>query len=692
MFRLLYKTLLVSIISGSMSTMNMMAFAQSGSNMQKAQTPQGLSRDSNGVYKKTDSHKFEKVDDPDMLASITMLATGFIAARLMIKYKPVTTDMMIAATAGALFIAGEVMSNMDFKKKMDDKTIEVTKSSDGKIDQAQIDRLNDLKQSYEEAKKTTNTKRTMQLAAATAFAGAAALAGYMNWEEYSAVTACMTAAKASLACPVAGPMVIEGMEVLNTIRQTPGPTRINGVSANTAKINVETALTSLGPACSSVVPASSVLVAAGAATMTACKSALAIESINQTIKMTPPGLDDIGAIDNFNKFFNKHLYTEIEHKKKISSSFLKTIASVMNVVFPRAEANWLPLLGLTSGALVGVFGAEYLGLATETDFFMLSPFNRVIAWGTLATLSYLAASASEDQMNKIDGNIKRIDQILTEMNALQNGIKTNTIQEQQIRMAGFNANNTTDIQINPNASVKTDCVGSSGNSNCKTLTDQLKAMPGFSDLPDSFKGIATQSAKLGDGLSGTNVISGSTLSAASNLANQNHAISKLLKNVQTKLNDQLAANGKPKVDFDKEEKKLLDRLNGVTEKSLKSKGMSAGAFLASTGMSPISHSGAKPAIAAAVASKKSSPTSLGGGSAGPGPAKKDKAFDFDFKESTGDANFAAGGGADSAKDVKYDIGQNDINTDKSESIFQMISNRYLKSGYPKLLEEIPVKN
>lgn len=698
MLRLLYKTLLISVMSGSLSIMNVTAYAQesgttNSSNMQKAKAPEGMTRDSHGVYKKTDTMKFGKIEDIDMISSITMLATGFIAARLFMKYKPVTTDMTVAAIGGAAFIAGEVMSNMAFKKKMDDATVAITKSSDGAKDQAQIDRLNDLKKSYEEAKKTTGTKKTMQLAAAAAFTGAAAIAGYLNYQEYVAFGDCMTDASAASTalCGIPAANLVKLMPLLNAARKKPGPTPVNGVSVNSIKKSIHSDIAALPAACAaSSVETEGASVTAGAKAVTSCEAALAIETINQTIKMNPSSPADYVSSVQFQKLFPNEMIRKQSVPKEFNiSPVMISMEKIANIFFPRAEAGWLPLLGLASGALVAVFGATYLGLATETDFFMLSPFNRIIAWGTLGALSFLASKSSQNQMDKIDENIKKIDKILAEMNALQAGIKSNNVSEQQIKLAGFNPNISTDLQINPNAKVKTECIGDSDSSGCKSLSGQIANMPGFANLPDSFKTIASQSAKVGDGLSGTNVISGSTLSSAATLGNNANAINKLNRTMQTKLNDLLSKSGKPKIDFEKEEKNLLNRLNNATAKALSGQGMSASGFLASTGVSAISSSadGAKALTAAGKKIKDAGAGSAAGSSA----PKKEKEFELDFKEAdTGDAGMVAA--AAPGKEAQYDIGQNDINTNSGESIFQMISNRYFKSGYPKLLEEdVPVK-
>ncbi|MDD4974332.1 MAG: hypothetical protein PHY93_08260 [Bacteriovorax sp.] len=704
MLKLLYKTLLISVMSSSLMTMNMAAFAQTAPTAQMSQSEDsGLTRDSNGVLKKTESHKFDGVKSADMLASITMLATGTIAGRMAAKYRPMTTDVMIAAVGGLAFIAGEVLSNIKFKKTIDDMSVEITKTNDGKMDQAQIDRLQDLKKSYVEAKKTTGTKKMLQLAAATAFAGAGALAAYMAYQEYSLFATCMGDIKTNSAavklCPeaVATPALSavcekcgvsldafgEQMDAINSARKFPGPSLIENGQVTPMQAAAKTTLAAI---CKE--PSASSAAAIGIVTP-ACTAALTIQSLDQIFTYKPSAL---GA-DNGNSLLNKILFgsqvPKISYEFRQSrelSGFEKISDQVLNLFLPKADASWIPLLGLGASAAVSYFLISGV-LATAVDMQMFVPFNRAIAFAALGGLSLLASQASQRQMDKLDANIAKIDQILKDLDALQNGIKANNVNEQQIKLATLQANQTADLEMTPNPATKTDCATSMGSSNCTPLANQLASMPGFADLPDSFKSIASQSAKVGDGLSGTNSISGSTLTAASSLAGKQNAVGKLLANTQKKLNDQLASMGKPKIDFAKEQNNFLKRLNAQTAKGLNSGGMSAGGFLSSIGGSPLSGSQEASKVADKGSSQKS-PAS--GGLTGGASAVKDKGFDLDFKEAgAGEGTLAAGGAPQ--QEGKFDIGSNDINTNSGESIFQLISNRYIKSGYPKLLDEIPVK-
>ncbi|MBY0414636.1 MAG: hypothetical protein K2Q18_10740 [Bdellovibrionales bacterium] len=150
MLKYFYKTFLIAVISGSLTMIH--------PNIVMAQTSTSVTDSSGGITTKT-SYDLEKVKSSDMIASIAMLAGGFITARMLVSYKSLTTDVMIAAAAGVAFVAGEVLSNVKFKGTIDKMTVEVERKNDKTVNEEQLQRLQDLKKSYEEAKSATQTKR-----------------------------------------------------------------------------------------------------------------------------------------------------------------------------------------------------------------------------------------------------------------------------------------------------------------------------------------------------------------------------------------------------------------------------------------------------------------------------------------------------------------------------------------------------
>ncbi len=703
MFQLLYKTLLISVISGSLSIMNMLAFAQDTASTATTQaSATGYTRDSNGVFSKTENHNFQgtKAGEDNALHTITMLAVGFIGTRLLM-YKKWTTDMSIAAAGSAAYIAAEIVNVMNLKNQIEDMNVQVTKKSNGQIDQAQIDTLQKLKESYEKVKESLKTRKTLQIAAAVIFTGAAGMAAYARLDEDGQLASCqagITNATASLstcaASPTDGPLCSACQASLAHL----------ATSLTTAKANSEIPGPSLAKATGSepVDKANAAQVATPCAGPTAeaikdsmvktsCSTYLVKKQINGAFGKSFVSANEKFVIPGLEKMFMAKISTHIEEKMSVASNYSQRslLQKMLDTILPRAEAGMLAMLGLGAGAATAFFAVQ-LKIDQIVDSYMFTPGGRIIAWGIMAGAAFLGAQASQSAIEDVDKHIADIDKILKDLNNLQKGIKSNNVNEQQIKLAALQANQQAALKLNSNAAVKTDCLTSSGSNNCTPLASQMKAMPGFADLPDSFKTVATQAASLGDGLSGTNSLSGSALTAAGALANNKNSIGRLAASVKSKLNDMLAKNGSPKIDYDKEESKLLGQMKIQTAKALSGSGMSAGSFLASTGVSAIDN--AKVAIAKIPSGKKS--VNLGGDVPKAAEAKKEKDLDFNFKETQaeGAARGEAGAAAAAAKekDLKYDIGENDINTNSGDSIFQVISNRYIKSGYPRLLEEIPL--
>lgn len=533
------------------------------------------------TVKTTEKFKFEKINEEDLLATITMLAVGVIAGKMAANCTPVTMDIGIAAAGGIAFVAGEIVSNIKMKAIIDEMTINVTMSSDGKQDEAQMARLKDLKKSYEEAKDAIETKIILQKAAAVAFAAAGIAAAYLAYQ------------------------------------QPP----------------VSVAICKTGRAASSSI-------------------------INQML---------------FGSQILKIAYAE---KTKKGSN------NILDFIFPKAQASWIPLLGLGAGALATFMLAKN-DLAALLDPLMNNPTSRGIVWAMLAGLSYAASTASEKILKQIEDNIKKIDSILNSMNHLAKvgsvGSRINNGTERTLPITTA-LKMKTSFPISKNGNITTDCATSSSTTNCQSLENKVAALPDFSTLPDSFRSLAGQSLRLGDSLSGTRALTGQARTSAANLAGKQNAVSKMLTNAKNKLNDKLTNSGKPKINFDKEQKDFLKKLNATTEKALRDGGSSAAGFLSSYGGMP-SSAGDESSMKEEVATKKSS-APIGGEIA---PAAKNKGLDLDFKEVTTDPVAAEEKGAEE----KFDIGTNDINTNAGESIFQVISNRYIRSGYPRLFDELP---
>ena len=709
MLKHLYKTSLISVLTWSLLSFN------SAIVLAQSETKATVTTDSKGVITSSKTHTFGKISDADMLSSIARLAAGVVAGRIIKNYgfsdRPLTADLVMAAAGGVAFVAGEVMSNVKFKGTIDEMTVEVVKKSDGTINEEQIQRLQDLKKSYEEAKKTTKTKKTLQLASAAAFAGAAATATYHAIVEAKLFTACMgsitTGSGALTTCPEAlssgpymGPRYKAECEMASSMitgyktqlgkveedRLSPGPS----LKEKTVVEGLQDSMKATEFCASSTFPGSVTPPTACGGVKSTCTTYATTQRMNQMYSTNPLQLG-MNSNDLLDQLLNKGNAQKITLEQ---GSFQKNFADrvwgfLSNALFPEAKASWLPMFGLTGSTLASFFLITG-ETAVQVDNFIFAPKNRAIAFGGLALVALNASRSSDNTIDKLDENIKKIDIILSDMHKLAKGVKTQNISAQNAAITTVNPGAVNVGSYSTNGTTKSQCMSNNSTENCASLADQLKSMPSLTNLPDSFKNIASQSVSMAEGLSGTTGISGSTLSTAEALGNKQNAIAKVLKNQQATL-EKLSGG---KLNFAKEQNKFLDGMRARVKKGLMKSGMTATGFMASIGASPIDSSSSKDDDKKLA---KGTPLSTGNvvNTAATGDAdteKEKEALKLEFKDETpvveGDTLYAAGG---SGK-PEYDMKTNEISGEYGPSLFEVISRRYIKSGYPKLLEEEPTES
>jgi hypothetical protein len=671
MIKHLYKTLIISILCGSLLSFQSTVVFAAGTN----------TTDRNGVITNTQSLKFNKLEDSDMLASLMMLGGGFITGRMIQSYRPITMDVTIAGAAGAAFIAGEIMSNLKFKGEIDEMTIEVQKKSDGTVNEEQIQRLQDLKKSYEEAKSTTEIKKMLQLASAAGFGLAAAAAIYLSMTEDKQILSCkaaMTATSNSLAgciasgstgnaeaaaCGVCKTAFDTFTTNLNTYQATRGIPKPSFFQDKSTKPIEDLTLAS-----SKTCIASGPVTGPASRTLSSVCGAAVLQMIAD---QTDANLKNLTPRAHMNAFLNSTVIASEYHEHmSIQENYMEKILSIF---FPKAEAGWLPLLGLSAG-VAAAFIPMTAATASEIDLLMYVPRNRAIAFGLFAATAYMATQASDNVIAKLDENIKKINGILNDLSKMAAGVKAQNLKQQQISIKTINSENQTLLPFSTNDSFKTECLDSNSTTNCKSISGILKSMPGFANLPDSFKDLASQTTTLGDNLSGVSGITGSALSGAEAIASKQNAVSKFVKIKQ-------------------EEEKFSEKMKAGIKMALQKSGMTASSMMASIGSTPINSTKQKADNTSLTTKTPATGNAIdiGGGS---GSADKDKSLDLNFKD-TSSENFAtvdSSGGTSGANAPQYEIDSNEINGQNGPSLFEVISSRYIKSGYPKLLEEEPVKN
>jgi hypothetical protein len=713
MLKLVYKIMLVSFLSGSLMLMD---FSFKGIQLQTVQA---------------ESVKTDGIDDNNLMATLTMTAVGLLASRLM-QYKT-TPDMMVAAAGGVAFIAGEIMATSKLKKVAKDLETEITRDSKGKVDNQQIELLEKLRKSYEEAKKTANTKKQLQTAAAAAFAAAGIMSYYFSATEMTAMTTCSTAVEVAIsagfstcitssAATCAGPQYAAcfppllaacqacataistnhaGRSAYFLDKEVPQPsmsgmaTILAGTKADEVQIAAltGTCLTlqskpmqaAVTASCPTVPVLTDTYMSAGEPTSLA--AGLASNSSHSGSRFLSSILNlNQGPIEIQNVFKNENLFQKIAE-----------------FIFPTANASLLSPMGIASSAAITFVLATSTSLAMELDMMLLSPKNRGIIFGVLAGMAYMAASATQGAIDKIDQNIKKIDRILNEMYGLKNGNgstnpdngKPKIMQNQNdnFKLSGLKAQGNESEDISGNSIGGTPCFTKEEKGKCSEFGEETLKSQEFASLPQQTQNEIRNYAKLAEGLNKKGVISGGTLDAAAKLGGQANALRANLAKLKKEADSKFVKNKKTKSIADTE-KNFLDKVNGAVTKNLKNSKMSAGQMMASFGSGSMYNSGGEKPDSSLAGSDSSNKViaapaidiGASSGVAAPDLGAGDQLADNSMSDEEKNAALAAAN-EHSPSIEDYDL-KNDISKDKDTSIFELISNRYQKSGYQRLFKRV----
>ena len=124
MLKIFYKSIVVSVLSGCLMLMNF-NYKTGEIKFFVMDTVQA------------ETLKTEGISDNNLMATLTMTSVGLLTSRLW--SCKLTPDMLVAAGAGAAFIAGEVIATLKLKKIMEDLEMEIQRDIKGDINKEQIE-------------------------------------------------------------------------------------------------------------------------------------------------------------------------------------------------------------------------------------------------------------------------------------------------------------------------------------------------------------------------------------------------------------------------------------------------------------------------------------------------------------------------------------------------------------------------
>lgn len=550
-----------------------------------SQTEQEKIDEANGTKEastqKTGADK--NIDDENMLLNLTALAAAFVTTTMIVQCTPIGTDMYAAAGAGALWIVGETMAAMKFKKAMSklDKNFVEEYSTKREDVERQITALSLLRSSYMDAKQIIEAKIKMQNIAVLGYSAAAVIAFIMSYT------------------------MIESAKSIFTNCAKTDVTKWGGIVSNGNKIK---------------------------------------------------------GIHPFS-YFSKMLYSNFFKEAKAGSSPFWFLGGA------GAYAIWY----MIKGAEVAQFA------------WIKQPFSRGLAYLATVLLLTMALNKSKDILADIDSNIGKLDVILAKLNFLAKGGLGRKLQEKEYKIAKTNLKPAS-VTVSESATEKTICASGGTMGACPSLSSALITSPDFSNLPDSMKSLSTSISKVADSVGGQNVISGSALGAVDALNSKAATVNKALNKKAYELNDSLNKKTKKNNNLDRLVPGLAQKMKKNALAGYQKGGGSMNAAVAdymkdNSGLSSVKIGEAKNDKADA---KKSGSAQSATVSSGTG---KGNEFDFDFKEDKSLGGDSGGVAGATINLDEYDTGSSEVHPDAKKNIFDIISGRYFKSGYPRLLEE-----
>lgn len=714
MLKYFYKTFLVAILCGSLL---MLDFSVRNYNLIFGmQTARAASQ----------SVSTGGADDGGMAATLEMAAIGLVASRLW-KYGKLTPDVMVAAAGGAAFVAGEILAYLKLKeaKKKIETAIQTGKNGD--ITDEQRQNIIRLIQMYQAAKETAETKKNLQLAAAAAFAAAGVMAYFYTAADWMTIYQCQVAL-------TGGAQTVLNATAVECAALTAGTyTAAQGAACwanyNACQAKLATTVATYNSFLASRVPPEPTLsqlpavTAAGAtfqadyaATNAACTGYTS--GVSGAISPCGPvpvklGLNMTGASApiptayspnylNNKKYFDVNDLFKPEIKKDtyaINSNNNAFSNFINKYLISNAKADLFTPMGIASSAAIALVMAFSSTIATAVDLNILVPQRRGIIWGVMAAGAYAASSATSSAIEQIQGDIDKLNNLLNTINSQSSGNNASAAVVQNSSTTGSNLQTNTaisinsaqeDVDISEGGKYKLPCLtGDGANGKCDSVSSQLNNAEVLSAIPEGMKTNVLNIGKMADGLSNTSKISGSTLASANSVAASANALKAALNKQKLETQKILKDNGSS-VDLNKESKDAEDALNKSFNDNLKNSKSKLSDIYASLGSNFTSGAAsnalgtdAKKGSASAV--KTTVPVATG--SFGSGAKVKMVETKLDEDKNAANAVAASENKDASATMDDYEI-KNDITTDKSTNIFDVISTRYQKSGYPRLFKRI----
>lgn len=617
----------------------------------------------------------------DMLNFVMMIIIGILAAGLM-KCEKKSADIYIAAIGGLIYIAGEVMQFFKSEAKFEQEAIEYETTETGApdLDESQEEAFRTQKEGYLEARDAAKNKAMMQKAAAAAFGVAAATAYTAAAMFKGGAIKCMAEAKAYIAAPLPDPATKTACTTtIGKILEYQGTEAAPKYSAT--DFASCTATVALSKSCA-VAPD---CVALEGFAYNACASC---QTFYSPIVNAPLEKQLEYSVQNYQMYANAPQCKMPQEQLVTSNLFYNVIEKSLDLLFPKAKAKMSPMMTLFGGLGVGIGVVLLLkdSMKPVMEFMIGTPVKRGIMYTLLAGTAWMVSKKSDDVADQMQENANKIDGIL-------NRFKNMESTAQMINNAFNKQQSLTSVPLNAGARLATEgeafpCLTTTTKDakcvSAKSLVDGAVGQSNL-DLPDGTATVVDTAATTADALAGQSALTQAAVDGVNSLSSQAKKMDALNRKLEKKLNDLDKMAGKKATDYNKARNNLLGKLQGSMLKAMNKKGLDGYQTLAA--VSPVSAPAVAPSnvkddIKKAVAKQSAEATSTGKTAKSSGSG-----FNFKFDEPKGDTlKFDEPKDQGLAGLAEGELEVDDIVQDPSVSIFKVISVRYLKSGYPRVLE------
>lgn len=668
-------------------------------------------KEMSGTYNKEEASGLFKIFGNGVVAPIILGTIAYITSKMWFYFQPSKPMDIWPAVAGAVILIGnELMSMFKQTESLKDRKSKIEYeglSEDGTVDVSQQQMLEEEKAILEEMKETAESKAKFQLAAGAAFAIAAGVAAWKQNEQLSFAQLCAQsvnasflaaseAAAAAAACgaPTSAVIAEEAAkcEIVNVtvadieaLKLVPGESTVQYTALN----KLLTAKTAASKNCSLGTAASAKVAIADCAKASAATVAqqTALAKANATLLAANTTMETNCTVHTTQTVTESGAMTAVSVASYDFNKSNNFYTRVLGLLIGKAYAG----MGNSLGVLLGLIGAYLVPTGAYMTNFMLSSAKRGWLWLGFSGLAIGTSQATMAEAKAIDDNIKKIESILKKFKSAQavTRVATRNLSKKTTRFAAYQPQK---------IGTELECVGglpkirtNNGSKACpspeKYLVDGVKGLSnvGFS-IPGGFTGAMVDAT---NGLNGADTISPKTQHAIDVMGKSANAINKqagkALKKTLERINKQNNGN--------KGTKRLLASLGKGFNSLNKKAGGKGGLMSALPYLSqPPKQDGEENGDETAGQQDGLAAKAKGGNGIGKYKAPKAEKFKFDFGADDAQA-YAAQKHAEFDETAQAvanmeETPDGEIIEDKSVDIWKVISVRYKKTAYDRLLKRI----